>query len=54
MPIRRVACLLVGCKPVKVAFSGYRAAATLAGLSGSCVTPTLHRCERCGQVQVID
>jgi len=54
MSIRHIACIVVGCKPVRVAFSDYRGAAMPAGLSGSCVTPTLRRCERCGQVQVTD
>lgn len=53
LPIRRIACLLVGCRPVRVPFAEYKGS-MLAALSGSCVTPTLQRCDRCGQLKVVD
>jgi len=50
---QKIACLLTGCKPVRVPFSDYKRVIASA-LSGSCVIPTLQRCARCGQVVVVD
>jgi hypothetical protein len=47
----RIACAVVGCRLVPMPFAARRRW-TRAGVSGSCVTPELRRCARCGQVRL--
>ena len=50
---QKIACLLTGCRPVRVPFSDFKRF-IVGSMSGTCVVPTLNRCARCGQVVVVD